>query len=458
MRLATLALAGALLAASGAQATLRPAPVGTRAALRVGDWQLGAPALALLGRVARIKQPEASAQAVAAAALEDRIVGEYARASVGDDALFDNRLVALTPEASAEASLYASIETAWHAELAKAFAADGGLGHVVRRHPLTPERLRGLLGAGAQVRLDDRLPPAREAALADVVLVEWRLAAHDSGRATLADVWHRMTLQERNALYNGDAAYAMHQAEELARRAAVRHWVSVHAGLDDGDFDALLALVADHDRRIAFARWSGAIAEDHYHSAELERLRKEVSDDDVHRWYDAHPDAFKRTERVRARHVHCTDEERCDRASAALKRGQSFGDVARRDSQAPDAAAGGELGWIAAERARREWLAQLAFALPPGPPSAPLRAPGAEGGENAEGGWEIVQVLERVEGRHPADSEAVRFGASSAIACDRAAARFGELRMRLLAQADIELNPALLGFGPEALDAAEAAR
>lgn len=536
MRLARLALAGAMLAGGMAQAALAGAPViadagagaasnsnsssgsssspspdvgandsagaGARAgastdartALRVGDWRLSAPALALLGRVARARQPAASAVAVAAAALEDRVVGEYARASVGDDALFDNRFVALTPEASAEASLYASIESAWHVELAAAFAKDGGLGHVVRRHPLSPERLRALLGAGAKPRLDDRLPPAREAALVDVVLLEWRIDARDTGRATLADVWRRLTLQERNALYNGDAPYAMHQAEELARRAELRHWASVHAGLDDADFDALLALVADHDRRIAFARWSGAIAEDHFHSAELERLRKEVSDDDVQRWYAAHPDAFRRTERVRARHVHCADEARCDAASAALKRGQAFADVARRSSDAPDAAAGGDLGWIDAERARHEWLAQLAFALPPGPPADPLRAPGAVGTDGtggadgahgahgmdgmdgadkahgtdgmhvpdkphgADGGWEIVQVLERVQGRHPADSEAVRFGASGAIARERAVGRYGELRARLLAQADVTLAPALLGFGPDALAAAEAAR
>jgi hypothetical protein len=458
VRLAGLTLAGALLAVPVAQAAPVPAsagPASAGAALRVGDWRLSAPALALLGRVARAQRPEASAEAVAAAALEDRVVGEFARSSVGDDTLFDNRFVALTPEASAEASLYASIESAWHAELRAAFAKDGGLGHVVRRHPMSPERLRALLGAGSQVRLDDRLAPAREAAIADVVLLEWRIDAHDSGRATLADVWRRLTLQERNALYHGDAAYAMHQAEELARRAEIRHWVSVQAGLTDADFDALLALVADHDRRIAFARWSGAIAEDHYHSAELDRLRKEVSDDDIRQWYAAHPDAFKRTQRVRARHVHCADEAHCDAASAALRRGEPFADVARRSSQAPDAEAGGELGWIDVERARRDWLAQLAFAMPPGPPGAPLRAPGADGGD---GGWEIVQVLERVEGRHAADSEAVRFGAGSAIARERAVVRYGELRARLLAQADVDVDPALLGFGREALVAAEAVR
>jgi len=474
----------------------RPAVAGAHAALRVGGWRLSAAALALLDRVARVRQPDASAATVAAAALEDRVVGEYALASVGDDALFDNRFVALTPEASAEASLVASIETAWHAELAAAFAKDGGLGRVVRRHPLTADRLRALLGAGTQVRLDDRLPAAREAALGEVVLLEWRVDgadfrvgrgpggaadlrgagdvrdAHgdhdrcdapgaadrhpfDSGRATLADVWRRLTLQERNALYNGDAAYAMHQAEELARRAAIRGWVSRHAGIGEADFDALLALVADHDRRIAFMRWSGAVAEDHYHSAELERLRKAVSDDDVRRWYDAHPDAFPRTERVRARHVHCDDEAPCNDASAALGRGESFDAVARRLSSAGDAAAGGDLGWIDAQRAREDWLAQLAFALPPGPAAGPLRKPGADG---ADGGWEIVQVLERVQGRHPADSEAVRFGAGRAIAHEQAVARYGELRARLLAQADVELDPAQLGFGREALAAAEAAR
>jgi len=459
VRRATLAGAAAwvvaLAAASAAHATLRPALADARTALRVGDWSLSAPALALLGRVARVTRPQASAQAVAAAALEDRIVGEYALATVGDDALFDNRFVALTPEASAEASLYASLESAWRTELGAAIGSGGGPGHVVKRHPLTRAQLQGLLGAGAQVRLDDRLSPRREAALAEVVLLEWRIDARDAGRVTLADVWRRLTLQERNALYNGDAAYAMHQAGTLVRRAEIRHWVSANAGLDANDFDALLALVADHDRRLAFARWSGAIDEEHFHSAELERLRRDVADDDVRAWYVAHPGAFKRTERVRARHVHCADEARCDAAGAALRRGEPFADVARRASDAPDAAAGGDLGWLDAERARRDWLAQLAFAQPPGPPAGPLRAPGAGG---RDGGWEIVEVLERVEGRHAIDSEAVRFGAGRAIARERAIALFGELRARLLAQADVELNPALLGFGPDALAATEAAR
>ncbi len=454
MRLAALALAALLAAAAPAGATPRAALADARVAVRIGDWSLSQPALALLGRVARVRRPEAGPAAVAAAAIEDHVLGGHARAAVGDDALFDNRLVAQTPEAAAEASLYASFEAAWHAELAAAFGADGGARFVVQRHPLARERLRELLGAGAQVRLDDRLAPAREAALAEVVLVDWRIDEHDAGHVTLGDVWRRLTLQERTVLYGGDAGYAMHQAESLVRRAAVRHWVLAHGGLDAADLAGLQALMADHDRRIAFLRWSGAVDADHARSAELERLRKEVSDADIRRWYDAHPDDFRRIERVRARHVRCADEARCDAASAALARGEPFAEVARRWSVAPDAAQGGELGWIDAARARRDWLAQVAFAQPPGPPTAPLHEPSAAPGEGA---WQIVEVLERVNGRHAADSEAVRFEAGQAIARERALAGFGALRARLLAGADMELTPPLLGFGPAAL-AAEGVR
>ena len=48
----------------------------------------------------------------------------------------------------------------------------------------------------------------------------------------------------------------------------------------------------------------------------------------------------------------------------------------------------------------------------------------------------------------------MRFEAGQAIARERAIAGFGALRTRLLADADIELNPALLGFDATALDAA----
>ena len=451
MRRAPLLLTLLLVAAMPADAALRAAISDRHTAMRIGHWSLSQPAFALLERVARRRQPEASAAAIAAAALEDHVIGEHARAAVGDDALFDNRLVALTPKASAEASLYASFEAAWGAELAAAMGPDGGKHFIIDRQPLTRQRLRDLLGVGKQARLDDRLPPEREASLEGVTLLTWRIDARDRGRVTLADVWRRLTLQERAVLYGGDEGYAMHQAELQVRHAVMRHWVLTQGGLDAADLATLQDLVGDHDRRVAFLQWSGVVDEDHAQSAELARLRAQVSDADIRRWYDDHPDKFKRTLRVRARHVRCADEASCIAARAALARGMPFAEAAHRWSVAPDAAQGGDMGWVSAARARDDWLVQLAFAQPVGPPTEPLHEPSAT---PETGDWQIVEVLEREQGRHTAGSEAVRYEAGQAIARERAIANFGALRRRLLGDADIELNPALLGFGPAQLSAA----
>jgi hypothetical protein len=440
-----------LAAAMPADAELRPSLSDRHTAMRIGSWSLSQPAFALLESVARMRKPEASAATIAAAAIEDHVIGERARAAVGDDALFDNRFVALTPEASAEASLYASLETAWGAGLVAALGPDGGRRFIVDRQPLTRQHLRDLLGVGKQARLDDRLPPEREASLEAVTLLTWRIDAHDAGRVTLADVWRRLTLQERAVLYGGDADYAMHQAELQVRHAVMHHWALTQGGLDASDFVTLQALVGDHERRIAFMQWSGVVDEDHAQSAELERLRAQVSDEDIRRWYDTHPDKFRRTLRVRARHVRCADEATCMAARAALARGMPFAQAARRWSVAPDAAQGGDMGWLTATRARDEWLVQLTFAQPVGPPTEPLHEPSAT---PETGSWQIVEVLEREQGRHAAASETVRFEAGQAIARERAIVNFGALRKRLLGDADIELNPGLLGFGPPELIAA----
>ena len=58
--------------------------------------------------------------------------------------------------------------------------------------------------------------------------------------------------------------------------------------------------------------------------------------------------------------------------------------------------------------------------------------------------WEILKVDERVEGYQPVDSESVRYGAAQALARQKALAEFRDTRERLLAGADIRINPAII--------------
>lgn len=420
-----------------------------RVALRVDDWRLSAAALDALLRVVRQRKPEISPAQVAAAAAEDRALGGYARSRYRDAELFAGERVRFSPQAAAEASLVTTLQAAFREPLAAA-AGPAGDSFIVKRHALTRERLAALLDNGGALRLDDRLPAAREAALKQVALIDGRVGAQ-TYRVTLHDIWQRQDVQGRNALYRLDTAFAAQQAAQLAHDRFVLGWARQSSGLGADGVAQLQQLVADRNRRNALARLLGGGEDPHYSSPEIARLQRGVEPAAIRNYYRAHPAEFARTEKVLARTMRFADEAAARAASAELARGQRFEDVARRRK-----AGDGRAAWIDADSARRSWTEQLAFARPPGPASPPIREPEpATKAGKAAPGWIIVQVEQRATGTHPADSETVRFAASEAIARERAAAGYARLRGQLLAAARIEVNAKVLGLNaaPKTLEA-----
>lgn len=76
-------------------------------------------------------------------------------------------------------------------------------------------------------------------------------------------------------------------------------------------------------------------------------LRIAVSDDELRRWYDEHATEFDEPEQVRVRQVVVRTREEAVRVRDELRRKpQSFADVARRTSIAPEAKSGGDLGFF----------------------------------------------------------------------------------------------------------------
>jgi hypothetical protein len=409
--------------------------VESRVALRVNDWALSTAALDALLRVVRTQNAGVTRSQVAADVAEDRVLGGYARREYDDATLFAGERVRFSPEASVEASLVTTLQAAFREPLAKAMGS--GEGYIVKRHSLTRERLVALLDSRGKLRLDDRLPLVRESKLRDVPLIDGRVGAQ-SYRVTLHDVWERLDVQGRNALYRFDVDFAMQQARQLARDRFVLGWVRQESGLGAVGLEQLRQLVADRNRRNALERLLGSGADPHYSSPEVERLQRGIEPAAIRSYYNAHKAEFARTEKVLARTMRFTEETLARAASAELAKGARFEDVARRRG-----AGDGAARWIDSQAARSSWVAQLAFAQAPGPASPPVREP--EAGAAAPG-WIIVKVERRVTGLHPPDSETVRFAASEAIARQRAASSFASLRARLLADARINVNPGALGI------------
>lgn len=89
------------------------------------------------------------------------------------------------------------------------------------------------------------------------------------------------------------------------------------------------------------------------------------SDEDVQRFYDQHVAEFNLPERVRARQILIRDEGAMRDATAALKSGAPFEQVAREYSAAPNADAGGDLGLVGRDQLPPIFEKEI-FSLAPG--------------------------------------------------------------------------------------------
>lgn len=397
-------------------------------------WKLSPAALDLLVRAARLQNPQASRADVIAAATEDHLLGQFAAAHYGDDRLFDGQRVGRSIAASAETSLVATVERVEAAVLKEALSNDAMAQRVVQRHELSAQRLGELLGVG-RVRGDDSLTPAQRRTLDAVPLLDARLHDGTPLRVTLGDVWRRLEVHGRSALYRLDVAFAHRQAMAVLRASYVHHWAIHHTALQEGDWQQLLQLMTDRERRVALQRVMGASPDMHGGDSELVALRREVTAADIARFYAAHPERFERVDRVLARQIRCANEATAAAAYAELQAGMPF-EAAARACAIDALPVGGSPSWVdrpgAVVSSVRGWAAQVAFAQPPGPPSRPIREPESLADAAAQPAWLIVQVQERQASRHALGSESARFIATEAIARQRAVDNYLALRDRLL--------------------------
>lgn len=111
----------------------------------------------------------------------------------------------------------------------------------------------------------------------------------------------------------------------------------------------------------------------------------DVTDEEVRRYYDEHPDRFTQPETRHLRNIVVASREAADRVVADISGGADFADLARQvslDGSTRDA--GGDLGVVVRD-VLADGYAQVAFSAPPGELFGPVES---------EHGWNVGQVLE----------------------------------------------------------------
>lgn len=428
-----LALLALPTAASAAVALRQDEPA---LAARIDGAALHAFTLDVQWRQARGRDAQAARTATLEELVLNRLLVAAARQRFDEAQLFASQRVAFAREVALDDQLVALLRSQYGKELEQVLSQlPGGALEGLVSGQLRPEAdvLDAIFGKPGQLKLEYTLNDEQQARARKVVLLRYTLPS-GAGEVTLYDVYRRQNVQGRVALFQRQADFLAQQARQDLAGRFVLDWSSRRFGA--AAVADLRRALAERSEVLALQQWHGIGDDIDSISPLLRQLAAQVSAAQVAAYYQQHRAEFARVERVKARHIRLADEQTAGQVYAALNQGVAFAALARRYSRAADAASGGELGWIVHE-GKPDWLQQLVLAQPEGAPSRPFRLPV---GPQEDAAWEIVQVQQKVLGYQAADSDAVRYAASNAIARSSALAQWQALRQQVLRAAQIDIN------------------
>ncbi|HEX8615921.1 MAG TPA: peptidylprolyl isomerase [Telluria sp.] len=406
----------------------------------------GAPVHALTLRAllhqAQDQPSRPSADAVLADIIADRLQARWSRERFSAAQLYPASTVGFAPSVGVDDRLVGLLRSMHASELEAALRAlPGGTlaGVIEATYPLAPATLERLFGAPGALRLGYDFTPEQAALAARTPLLRYRLGNAAPVILNVLDVAQRQNVQGRMEFFNRKTDFIEQQARLRVAGLFVLDWASRRFGA--AAVAGLRQALDDQEAVRGAMRLYGLADGAEAHSPLQAALARQVTQADVNAFYSAHKDQFRRTDKVRARHIRVGSEALAKHVAAEITAGKDFGLLARRHSLAPSASRGGELGWVMQTDAP-DWLAALALQQPAGRVSNPFRAPV---GPSEPATWDIVLVDQRIEGFYPPGSETVRYMARKAIAHERARAEFTDARNALVRAAKVDMPSRLPG-------------
>lgn len=120
----------------------------------------------------------------------------------------------------------------------------------------------------------------------------------------------------------------------------------------------------------------------------FQKIRPQVTDEEIKAAYDSESAKVAQTERVRARHILLGTEKEANDIEARLKAGEKFEDLAKKYSLDGSKDYGGDLGYFTAPEMVAEF-SKAAFSLKVGEVSPPVKT---------DFGWHVIKIEDRKTG------------------------------------------------------------
>jgi len=377
--------------------------------------------------------------------IDDELLAAYARSRFKPDDLIKDSKVAFSPEVQIQQALSADIVAAFGSDMVAEAKKRTGLDTPnygqTASHIMTDEDWKKLLSDQPELKLDYRLMPAGRKFAEQLVLRRYRFDANTQGTITLADVYDSQHMQGKFQIHQKDKDYTDQQAQVLMEHRYAIHWLEHRSGLTPAEVSAFKQIIVDRMQTQGYLAHIGVAADVHDDVFYLKKIASQVTPEEIKGFYQSHQDMFVRIDRVKARHIRTKDEATANEASAALKKGKSFAEVAKQYSVADDRQNGGDLGWVVHPETGSNWLQSLLFFQPVGKVSNPFRMPGKPS-DAVE--WEIVLVEQKDTSFQPVTSESVHYVASQAIAKQKVIDEYLGARAQVWNQANIHIRPDLV--------------
>jgi peptidyl-prolyl cis-trans isomerase C len=127
----------------------------------------------------------------------------------------------------------------------------------------------------------------------------------------------------------------------------------------------------------------------------FQKIRPQVTDEEIKRHYDEEAAKIPQVERIRARHILVPTEKQAKDVLARLKKGEKFEDIAKQVSTDGSKEYGGDLGYFSEQDMVPEF-SKAAFALKVGETSQPVKT---------DYGWHIIKLEDRkMQGAQPLEA------------------------------------------------------
>lgn len=363
---------GTGLAAGTAYAQSASALQEPQLAARVNGIAIQRLSLDVMAHMAQLEDAKASRAVVLESIIANRLLAKAGEAQIQEyDLRAHGKRVAFARDVQVDDQVAAYLRTVFRDELeASIKALPGGnlQALAMEQGKLDEAQLDSVLGARNRLLLDYNLNAEQLGRAKQVMVLRTSLASQPS--ISLFDIFRRQNVQGRVEFFNRNLEFIRQQAMQYLATVYVQEWANKRFGqlavtglkqtlLDQTDVRAIMAL-------------HGMGTDIHADSPLLNKLAKKVTKEEVHAYYKAHKEDFKRIDWVKARHIRLRDEAKAQEVIALAAKGADFAQLARQYSIAANASSGGDMG-IVKHQGKLTWLAELAFTQEEGKVSPPFR-------------------------------------------------------------------------------------